>query len=87
MELTLQQILAATRGRLLQGRAERPVTAVIIDSRLAGPGSLFVPLVGSRADGHDYIAEALGAGAACFVKKGHAACAAACAQFHLLPRS
>jgi UDP-N-acetylmuramoyl-tripeptide--D-alanyl-D-alanine ligase len=76
MELTLQQILAATQGRLLQGRAERPVTAVIIDSRLAGPGSLFVPLAGSRADGHDYIAEALGAGSACFVKKGHAVCAA-----------
>ncbi len=76
MELTLQQILAATQGRLLQGRAEQPVTAVIIDSRLAGPGSLFVPLAGSRADGHEYIADALGAGAACFVKKGHAACAA-----------
>ncbi|MBN2108727.1 MAG: UDP-N-acetylmuramoyl-tripeptide--D-alanyl-D-alanine ligase, partial [Deltaproteobacteria bacterium] len=79
MELTLQQILAATQGRLLQGRAGQPVSAVIIDSRLAGPGSLFVPLVGSRADGHAYIAEALGKGAACFIKKGHAACAAAAA--------
>ncbi len=82
MELTLQQILAATQGRLLQGRAERTVTAVIIDSRLSGPGSLFVPLVGSRADGHDYIAEALGAGAACFVKKGHAVCATVAAASH-----
>jgi UDP-N-acetylmuramoyl-tripeptide--D-alanyl-D-alanine ligase len=82
MELTLQQILAATRGRLLQAGAERPVTAVIINSRLAGPGSLFVPLVGSRADGHEYIADALGAGAACFVKKGHPACAAALAASH-----
>ena len=79
MELTLQQILAATQGRLLQGRAEQPVSAGVIDSRLAGPGSLFVPLVGSRADGHAYIAEALGKGAACFIKKGHAACAAAAA--------
>ena len=76
MELTLKQILLATHGRIIQGSSERPVTAVIIDSRKAGPGSLFVPLVGTQADGHDYIAEALGAGAACFVKKGHAACAA-----------
>ena len=82
MELTLQQILAATRGRLLQGRAERPVTDVTIDSRTAGPGSLFVPLVGSRADGHDYIAGARAAGAACFVGKGHTVCAGLAAAQH-----
>ena len=82
MELTLQQILTATHGRLIQGSSERPVTAVIIDSRKAGPSSLFVPLVGTQADGHDYIAEALGAGAACFVKRRHAACAAVASAPH-----
>ena len=82
MELTLQQILTSTQGRLLQASSEPPVTAVIIDSRKAGPGSLFVPLVGSHADGHDYIAQALGAGASSFVKKGHAVCAALSAVPH-----
>jgi UDP-N-acetylmuramoyl-tripeptide--D-alanyl-D-alanine ligase len=82
MELTLQHILTATQGRLLQGRGEGSVTDVTIDSRTAGPGSLFVPLVGSRADGHDYIAGARAAGAACFVSKGHAVCAGLAAAPH-----
>ena len=79
MELSLQQILSATRGRLLAGSTDSRVTGVIIDSRAAGPGSLFVPLVGTRADGHDYIAAARAAGAASFVKKGHAFCSSAAA--------
>jgi len=74
MELSLQHILAATRGRVLAGTLDLPVTDVIIDSRTARPGSLFVPLVGTRADGHDYVVAARAAGAASFVKKGHAAC-------------
>ena len=80
MELSLQQILAATRGRLVSGSLERPVTEVLIDSRSAQPGSLFVPLLGSRADGHDYIAAARAAGAASFVKKGRVASSAPAAE-------
>jgi UDP-N-acetylmuramoyl-tripeptide--D-alanyl-D-alanine ligase len=41
-----------------------PVTGpVVIDSRKAGPGSLFAALPGTRADGHDYAAQAVAAGA------------------------
>jgi UDP-N-acetylmuramoyl-tripeptide--D-alanyl-D-alanine ligase len=36
---------------------------VVIDSRLATPGSLFVALPGERVDGHDFVAAAAAAGA------------------------
>jgi len=37
--------------------------SVVIDSRKAGPGSLFAALPGEHVDGHDYAAAAIGAGA------------------------
>ena len=41
-----------------------PVTGpVVIDSRLAEPGSLFAALPGERVDGHDFAARAVAAGA------------------------
>ena len=40
-----------------------PVTGVCIDSRQVRPGDLFVALQGERFDGHDFVAEALAAGA------------------------
>ena len=39
-------------------------TGVSTDTRTIRPGDLFVALVSPRADGHDFIAQALGAGAA-----------------------
>ena len=43
--------------------AGRELTDVVIDSRRATPGSLFVALRGERQDGHDYVADAFGRGA------------------------
>ena len=40
------------------------VTGVTSDSRHIASGDLFIPLVGARFDGHDYIDTALSAGAA-----------------------
>ena len=51
--------LADTRGD--PSRAE--VTSVEIDSRSVRPGALFCCVPGRRADGHDYAATAVGAGA------------------------
>jgi UDP-N-acetylmuramoyl-tripeptide--D-alanyl-D-alanine ligase len=45
-------------------RGEGMVTEVVTDSRLAGPGSLFVPIVGENMDGHRFIADAFKRGAA-----------------------
>ncbi|HKJ72186.1 MAG TPA: UDP-N-acetylmuramoyl-L-alanyl-D-glutamate--2,6-diaminopimelate ligase [Gammaproteobacteria bacterium] len=46
-----------------EGAGWRPVTAVTADSRAVVPGTLFFALAGARADGHDYIGEAVAAGA------------------------
>lgn len=64
IELTAAQVAAATGGQL---HADPDVTvtgAVIIDSRDAAPGVLFVALPGDRVDGHDYAPAAVAAGAA-----------------------
>jgi UDP-N-acetylmuramoyl-tripeptide--D-alanyl-D-alanine ligase len=42
---------------------ETPVSQVVIDSRQAAPGSLFVALPGERVDGHTYVADAFARGA------------------------
>lgn len=49
--------LDPTRARVLAG------PDVVIDSRLATPGSVFVALPGAHADGHDFVPQAAAAGA------------------------
>ncbi len=41
--------------------------SVVVDSRQAGPGCLFVALPGERTDGHEYLRQAVQAGAACLL--------------------
>lgn len=70
--LTLGEVLQAVNGTVLGDFAEldTAVERVETDSRTVHPGSLFVPLVGERFDGHAYINSALEAGAAgCFTAR------------------
>ncbi|WP_329520142.1 UDP-N-acetylmuramoyl-tripeptide--D-alanyl-D-alanine ligase [Spirillospora sp. NBC_01491] len=63
--LPLSAIAEITGGVLRGGRPDAVVSGpVIIDSRAAEPGALFVALRGEHADGHDFAAAALAAGAA-----------------------
>jgi UDP-N-acetylmuramoyl-tripeptide--D-alanyl-D-alanine ligase len=74
MELTAAEIAAAVGGRLVAGDPESRLSGVTIDSRRVPPGALFVPLPGSRSDGHDFIAAALASGAAgCLTSRPEAA--------------
>ncbi len=43
--------------------APRTVTSFVVDSREAGPGSVFVAFSGERADGHAFVADAFARGA------------------------
>src|SRR5262249_40094447 len=73
--LTLPQIAAWAEGDLVvrhvpEGPSAREallragITGVSIDPRTLSPGDLFVPLRGTQADGHAFIARAFAAGAA-----------------------
>jgi len=46
------------------GEVSTAIRSVTIDSRTAGPGALFVPLPGTRTDGHEFLIDALARGAA-----------------------
>lgn len=60
--LTLGHIFQALLGRETP-QVEQVITDAAIDSRLVIPGSLFVALVGEKADGHEFVAEAFDSGA------------------------
>ena len=67
---SVMDICLAVKGALLQGDADMMVSAITTDSRKIEAGALFIPLVGERFDGHDYIEMALHNGAAgCFTTK------------------
>jgi UDP-N-acetylmuramoyl-tripeptide--D-alanyl-D-alanine ligase len=62
--LTLAEIADAVGGRLVTADPQAVVTGTVeFDSRLVGPGGLFVAFVGEHADGHDFAGAALSAGA------------------------
>jgi UDP-N-acetylmuramoyl-tripeptide--D-alanyl-D-alanine ligase len=63
--LSVAEIAAITNGTAQPGDQAVVVTGpVVIDSRQAMPGALFAALPGERADGHDFAAAAVAAGAA-----------------------
>jgi UDP-N-acetylmuramoyl-tripeptide--D-alanyl-D-alanine ligase len=63
--LSLAEIARITGGRLDGGADPAALVTgpVVIDSRRAGPGSLFAAVEGERADGHDFAAAARDSGA------------------------
>lgn len=68
--ILIEDIVRAAGGTLLWGNAGAEVDHVIIDSREAAPGALFVPLIGERVDAHRFIPDVLGKGAACTFTSG-----------------
>ena len=59
------EILSACGGQYFGERAllDQAVTNIVIDSRNAIAGSLYVPIIGERFDGHDFISSARETGA------------------------
>jgi UDP-N-acetylmuramoyl-tripeptide--D-alanyl-D-alanine ligase len=64
--LSVAEIAAITDGAVTGTSDDAVIVGgpVVIDSRQARPGALFAALPGERADGHDYAAVAVAAGAA-----------------------
>ena len=63
---TAEDLRRLTGGRLLR-TSGRAIRGAAVDSRLVGPGQLFVALPGQRTDGHGFLAAAAVAGAAALV--------------------
>ncbi|HJP72195.1 MAG TPA: Mur ligase domain-containing protein, partial [Candidatus Limnocylindria bacterium] len=63
--IPLDDLLAAVGGRIQPptGASAVEVRGASVDSRRVTPGSIYVALRGERADGHDFVADALRAGA------------------------
>ena len=62
--MTAAEIVKAVDGTLLAGDPETVIENICIDSREAGDGSLFVPIIGEKVDAHKFIAQVLDNGAA-----------------------
>ncbi|MFZ5450304.1 MAG: UDP-N-acetylmuramoyl-tripeptide--D-alanyl-D-alanine ligase [Thermodesulfobacteriota bacterium] len=62
---TTPEILAATRGTLVQRGVTETFCGVSTDSRTCQAGQIFIPLSGEHHDGHEYIPGALRRGARC----------------------
>jgi len=64
----IQELLKATRGKLIRGPISAKVVGISIDSRTIKPKEAFIALKGPNFDGHDFIQEAIKKGAACIIQ-------------------
>lgn len=64
------ELLTAVGGQLLWGSLDKVFTGVTTDSRKVATDNLFIPLVGEKFDGHDYITQCFNSGASiCLTQK------------------
>jgi len=61
MKWSLAEVASAVEGRLVG--ADRPLEGVSTDTRAIAPGQLFIALAGERFDAHDFLDQAVAAGA------------------------
>ncbi|MCI8455283.1 MAG: UDP-N-acetylmuramoyl-tripeptide--D-alanyl-D-alanine ligase, partial [Lachnospiraceae bacterium] len=70
-QVTVRDVLLATGGRLLSGKPDTRLSQIRLNSKEAGPGDLFVPLIGERVDAHRFLSQAAEAGAAAVLTSEH----------------
>jgi len=83
----LSDILEGLAFTELQGSADTEISAVVFDSRKVVPGSLFVAVKGTVADGHDYIDKAIKDGAVAVICEDLPAHTAAEVDFFMVANS
>lgn len=70
MNLTIDEIITATGGTLIQGDQNTLIQGLSIDSRTIKPGEFYLPIVGENFDGHSFIGPAIEKNASgIFIKK------------------
>ena len=65
--MQLERLIAALAPKDVVGRAPVELKDLAYDARAVGPGTLFFCVPGSRADGHDFAADAIARGAVALV--------------------
>ncbi len=64
------ELIRAVEGKLLWGDSSKIFSGITTDSRKVARGNLFIPLVGEKFDGHDYIEQCFDTGASiCLTQK------------------
>ncbi|HHX93207.1 MAG TPA: UDP-N-acetylmuramoyl-tripeptide--D-alanyl-D-alanine ligase [Clostridiales bacterium] len=66
MERTSVQFIAAACGGQVYGQTDASIDGVVIDSRLAREGAMFVAYIGPNRDGHDFVRQAFDLGCRVF---------------------
>ncbi|WP_249029438.1 UDP-N-acetylmuramoyl-tripeptide--D-alanyl-D-alanine ligase [Tannockella kyphosi] len=61
--MKVYEIIEATNGVLLSGDSNTPIYGFCQDTRKLQPGDMYIALIGENSDGHDYIQQAMDAGA------------------------
>jgi UDP-N-acetylmuramoyl-tripeptide--D-alanyl-D-alanine ligase len=67
IEWTVEEMVHVTKGQLIQGSYKKTVCGLSIDTRKIQKNELFIPLIGKRRDGHDFIEDAVRSGAAAII--------------------
>ncbi|TWT41152.1 UDP-N-acetylmuramoyl-tripeptide--D-alanyl-D-alanine ligase MurF [Phycisphaerae bacterium RAS1] len=72
MKLTLAEVVDALRGKVAGDAPPGSARGVSIDTRTIAEGDIFFALPGENVDGHQFVADAIGKGAAAVViRRGH----------------
>lgn len=69
--VTVRDLVKACGGRLLCGAPDEPIRHISIDSRHMKGQDLFVPIIGEKVDGHQFIDGAFAAGAKAALTSRH----------------
>lgn len=67
--ITVNDIVKATGGKLLCGDGNTVIRHFSIDSRTGSEDSIFVPIIGERVDAHRFIDDAMKINGACFTSE------------------
>lgn len=59
---TAGEVAAITGGNIISGSGDLPIETVTTDSRELGENNLFIPIIGEKFDGHDFIPELMKSG-------------------------
>ncbi len=65
--MKVYEIIEATKGQLLSGDKDLEITGFIQDSRVVENGQMYIPIIGERLDGHEFIEQAFNNGASAII--------------------